>query len=318
MNISLLLDTCGMFPLRQDRSSWSWRKILLIRPLIRNFIVCHIGDGKLGSAWFDDWPPLGPLNSLISTRDINRAGCNSKSTVSDIIENRMFKWPPDWLSKYPNLQLINAYVFTNEEDIYGWKKDDAVVFGFSVKNAWDSFRPRSAKVPWFSVVWYSQGIPKHSFLLWLVMGERLKMQDKLISWDIRDGSTPLCAFCKQCADSHAHLFFSYSYSANVWRMVQQMMILDIRSNDWHGVVDCVTPLASRNLAHVLVSKLCLAATIYDLWLERNNRIFKKVFRTEKQVFDAIFSNVRLQLMTIQFKSSSNVTRIREIWKLEDV
>ncbi|XP_071712938.1 uncharacterized protein [Rutidosis leptorrhynchoides] len=150
------------------------------------------------------------------------------------------------------------------------------------------------------------------------MGERLKTQDKLKAWEIRDGNSMVCAFCKVGLDSHVHLFFSCPFSMSVWKMMQPMMIMDLNVFDWHVVVDRILPVAARKLARVMVSKLCLAATIYGLLWERNSRIFKKVFRTEKQVFDAIVSNVRLKLMTISFKNSSNVSRIRDIWRLDNV
>ncbi|XP_071699917.1 uncharacterized protein [Rutidosis leptorrhynchoides] len=183
-------------------------------------------------------------------------------------------------------------------------------------HSWDSFRPRGSVVTWYSVVWFSHGILKHAFMLWLVMGERLKTQDKLKPWDIRDGSTPICAFCKSEPDSHTHLFFLCPFSMQVWGRVQSMIITDVQSFDIRVVVERITPMASRRLARVVVSKLCLAATVYGLWQETNLRIFKKISRTDKQVFDAIMSDVRLKLATTKFKCSSNVDRIKRLWQLD--
>ncbi|XP_071740241.1 uncharacterized protein [Rutidosis leptorrhynchoides] len=244
-----------------------------------------------------------------------RAGWNSKTVIRELIGHDGFAWPSDWYENYPTINSIQLPLLGDMTDQYGWKKENEVTLGFSVHNAWDSFRPRSVKVSWYDVVWFSQGIPKHSFLLWLVIGERLKTQDKLKPWDIRYGSNSLCAFCKGCPDSHPHLFFNCPFSVLVWNMMQQMVLLNVCSNDWRVIVDHISPLASRNLAHILVFKLCLAATIYGLWHKRNCRIFKKVFQTEKQVFDAIVSNVRLKLITILFKQLPNVARIRDTWKL---
>ncbi|XP_071712936.1 uncharacterized protein [Rutidosis leptorrhynchoides] len=128
-------------------AAWSWRKILNIWPLLRNYIVCQVGDGKLVSVWFDAWDPIGPLANIISTRDICRAGWNSKTVICDIISGSGFAWPSDWLDKYPLISTINVPILSTIPDTYGWKRDNDVVFGFSVKNAWESFRPRSAKVP---------------------------------------------------------------------------------------------------------------------------------------------------------------------------
>ncbi|GJY26532.1 hypothetical protein Tco_0401258 [Tanacetum coccineum] len=48
--------------------SWSWRKLLLLRPLIREFIWSCIGDGKTTSIWFD---------KCRESRNSNRSLCNA-------------------------------------------------------------------------------------------------------------------------------------------------------------------------------------------------------------------------------------------------
>nr|GEY66895.1 hypothetical protein [Tanacetum cinerariifolium] len=53
--------------------SWGWRKVLQLRPLIREFVWHNIGNGALTSLWFDRWCPNSPLANTISTRDIHRA-----------------------------------------------------------------------------------------------------------------------------------------------------------------------------------------------------------------------------------------------------
>nr|GEV03398.1 hypothetical protein [Tanacetum cinerariifolium] len=56
------------------KMSWGWRKLLKLRPLIREFICFGIGDGSKASMWFDMWCSASPLCNVISFRDIARAG----------------------------------------------------------------------------------------------------------------------------------------------------------------------------------------------------------------------------------------------------
>ncbi|GJZ77649.1 hypothetical protein Tco_0642321 [Tanacetum coccineum] len=86
--------------------SWSWRKLLLLWPLIREFIWSCIGDGKMTSIWFDKWCVASPLSNIISSRDIARVGFTHASKVRDCIQDGLWKWPNDWLVKYP---LLNSF-----------------------------------------------------------------------------------------------------------------------------------------------------------------------------------------------------------------
>ncbi|PWA75587.1 RNA-directed DNA polymerase, eukaryota, Reverse transcriptase zinc-binding domain protein [Artemisia annua] len=84
--------------------SWSWRKILQIRPLVRQFFWYNIGNGLKASAWFDKWCSVGPLSLIVSLRDIHRAGFSSTSLVRDIIVEDAWAWP--------NMFLHDRYWFS--------------------------------------------------------------------------------------------------------------------------------------------------------------------------------------------------------------
>ncbi|GJT27705.1 hypothetical protein Tco_0907980 [Tanacetum coccineum] len=79
-------------PIR-GRISWGWRKVLQIRPLIREYIWYSIGDGAKASLWFYNWCTFGPLAKLIPPRDRYTAGLSALSTVSDVFHNGMWNWP---------------------------------------------------------------------------------------------------------------------------------------------------------------------------------------------------------------------------------
>ncbi|GJU01385.1 putative reverse transcriptase domain, reverse transcriptase zinc-binding domain protein [Tanacetum coccineum] len=71
-------------PLRGNMS-WSWRKILQLRPIIREFVWCNVGNGLSTSLWFDKWCVAGPLYNHVSSRDVFRSGLTLSSHVNDIV-----------------------------------------------------------------------------------------------------------------------------------------------------------------------------------------------------------------------------------------
>ncbi|GJS96768.1 putative RNA-directed DNA polymerase [Tanacetum coccineum] len=77
---------------------------------------------------------------------------------------------------------------------------------------WDCIRPgRDAEVNLrvFMSVWFSQRIPRHAIHLWLVVNRKLKTQDLLRQWDVKNSGITMFNFplCEGEPDSHNHLFF---------------------------------------------------------------------------------------------------------------
>lgn len=120
------------------------------------------------------------------------------------------------------------------------------------------------------VIWNRCVLPKHSFILWLVLLRRLLTLDRLASWLVVD-IDETCVLCGQEWETLSHLFFMCSFSR---RLVLEVAV-------WLGIDDC--PVTHRRwrawLGHcgrglslrAGVWSAMMAAAVYSLWLERNRR-----------------------------------------------
>ncbi|XP_071699400.1 uncharacterized protein [Rutidosis leptorrhynchoides] len=212
--------------------------------------------------------------------------------------------------KYPVFHSIGLPTVSDTNDNLYWRHNNGDLLPCSAARVWESIRPSGISVSWFAVDWFSQCVPRHAFLLWLVMGERLKTQDRLKPWETHSSMLLLCPLCKACGDSHDHLFFGCSYALEVWSRARQFLDIPM-PNCWKGVVHLLSPMASRNSVNIVVAKIMFAASIYFIWQERNNRIFKKSHRTEVKLFEDIYATVILKLLSINFKSSPKVVHMKE-------
>ncbi|GJY89248.1 hypothetical protein Tco_0503876 [Tanacetum coccineum] len=132
-------------PLRGNMS-WGWRKILKLRPLIREFIWHKIGNGAATSLWYDKWCDLGPLSNHISSRDVFRAGLNLHSKVKEVILNGSWLWPPYLLAKYPFLSECHVPLLDDTPDSLVWRNSQGRIKRFSVTQVWSDIRNRDSKV----------------------------------------------------------------------------------------------------------------------------------------------------------------------------
>ncbi|GJW71876.1 reverse transcriptase domain, reverse transcriptase zinc-binding domain protein [Tanacetum coccineum] len=306
-------------PCRGD-ASWGWRKLLQIRSTIRPFIWHKINNGKSTSVWFDRWTDVCPLKDLLSNRDIVRSGFSLENSVSNLISDGVWRWPLDWLSRFPFLAQLHVPVLLDDmDDVILWRDRDGVLRPFLVACVWDTIRSRADMVNWYNVVWFSHCIPRHAIHMWLVIQQKLKTQDRLRQWDVGpsiDLNLLKCPLCDLVPDSHDHLFFECSFSSQVWSKVRVLCGMDAIPPHLSDVVAFIVPLSKGKTVVSIISRIVVAATSYYIWLERNGRLFKKKTSTPGQIVDVIFSTVRLKLVTFKFKKMSTKSRLLlDQWKI---
>nr|GEU52723.1 hypothetical protein [Tanacetum cinerariifolium] len=253
--------------------TWGWRKLLQLRPLIRDHIRFRIGDGANCSLWFDRWSTPRPLVAIVSNRDIHRDGFDLYSKVKDAIHNGEWSWPVDWFSKYPLLNLVVVPTLSAMHDRLEWRDRLEIVKPFSVNAVWNSIRPRDVVVNWYDVVWFANYIPSHAFHLWLIVKRRLKTQDLLRLWDV-NGAVVSLGFGEVLAG-----FPNVIGSISI-------------------IVDLLIRFAKQRSARSVVAKLVVAASSYYIRQERNLRLFMNLKRSHSQATDCNKSSIRLKFLSL--------------------
>ena len=87
---------------------------------------------------------------------------------------------------------------------------------FLIKSTWNAIHSHSPKVSWFRLVWFSRAIPKFSFILWLLILDKLPIQDKLFRFGIANFAS--CPFCELHRETTSHLFFLCQFLEEVWSL----------------------------------------------------------------------------------------------------
>ena len=167
------------------------------------------------------------------------------------------------------------------------------------------------KVIWFKHVWFSQCIPRHSFILWMAVKGRLKTQDRISRWlNIQDMS---CPFCNRCKDSHSHLFFSCNFARRLWERLKVMANLENASNTWAQIISSVVNRPANNSIWSVIQRLVLGASVYYVWQERNLRLFGGHSRSVEELLKIVIENIRFRLMGLKLKITPDVIKAAEVW-----
>ncbi|GJX51883.1 RNA-directed DNA polymerase, eukaryota, reverse transcriptase zinc-binding domain protein [Tanacetum coccineum] len=105
------------------------------------------------------------------------------------------------------------------------------------QSVYDDMREHNEEVKWGKLVWYSQCIPKHSFILWMVVQRRLLTHDRMKCWGCYD--MMVYGLCMMGEESHDYLFFQCAYSKAIWLNLQGKMKCTIHAQSWKDIVDII-------------------------------------------------------------------------------
>ncbi|PWA72857.1 RNA-directed DNA polymerase, eukaryota, Reverse transcriptase zinc-binding domain protein [Artemisia annua] len=97
------------------------------------------------------------------------------------------------IHNYPNIDFVQ--VMRGYRPYIDYQNDYQNRVRMDDENKLTDLSNNGAKVKWRSVIWFPQSIPRHTFVLWMAVQERLMTQDKIAKW--RMDEVLECTLCKQ-------------------------------------------------------------------------------------------------------------------------
>ncbi|KAJ0931049.1 putative RNA-directed DNA polymerase [Helianthus annuus] len=303
----------------RNNITWGWRKMLQLRTLIRQHIWIKLGNGANTLVWFNTWDTVCPLNLFITPRMISNAGFDMRIKVADMVQNGVWGWPNTWVTRFPILQQLSNVTFDpHVQDRTIWRSTDGKDMEYNTYGVWNDIRQVQNRVVWDRIVWFPQAIPRHSFLVWLIVCKKLKTQDIMCKWRSSGNANynlVCCSLCTSGPDSHEHLFFECDFASQVWYGVREKADMQTIWDKWDDIMDHLLQHAESKRASHIIGKLVVAASAYFIWQERNNRLFSLNKRSATQVMEVILMTVRMKLHTMKFRRTSNVSQVLSDWSL---
>lgn len=169
--------------------------------------------------------------------------------------------------------LVQNVQLNDQEDQITWKL--TADGKYSAKSAYDvqfmgsycTFRPK-----W---IWAAHAEPKHRFFAWLLLQEKILTADRLQerNWSCN----PVCPLCSSAPESALHICLQCPFTQQVWALVEQWTSHFVLKPD--AASSELEAWWLMSLQHVDAkqrrSKVALMLyTLWNLWKERNRRIFE--------------------------------------------
>lgn len=275
------------------RDSWTWKAILRLRPMAEQFLKVVVGNGNKASFWFDSWSPLGPLIKLMGPIGPSQFRLPLNSKVKDACNQVGWSIPSPRseaaLNLHAHLTTIQTPTSSAAADEYCWVVNSETLNGFSSSSTWNVLRPRKEEVVWHDSVWFKGSVSRHAFNMWISHLNRLPTKKRLHSWGIIQSAA--CSFCDSATESRKHLFFTCSFSQDLWRLVlsrvdpNRPLLLS-----WAELLSWV--IDSSSSSPTLLRKIVAQACLYHIWKQRNNLVHNQISIPPSTIFLLLDREIR--------------------------
>lgn len=291
--------------------SWLVNKMIKARDIIYPLIKRRVGNGESTRFWYDNWSHLGKLYTLLNAES-SRLGIPLSATVASRYRDGRWALPPARAENQLALQVhLTTVVLTNEEDSSEWVINGKQRQKYKCGEVYTYLKGPRPLVPWAKLVWFSYGIPRHSFLTWLVLLDRCPTRDRLINWGLN--VVPHCLLCNTGQESRNHLYFECPYSNTIWTWIVNRCDLHL-SISWEDTILQLQSLRGNKDS----KRLCLLATqatIYWIWSERNTRLHHQVFKAPETLITTIDRQIRNRLQSFRYANSRASSAMTQLWFL---
>jgi hypothetical protein len=143
-------------------------------------------------------------------------------------------------------------------------------------------------------VWEAWGSPKVKHHAWLALQNRLWTADRLRKhgWD----NCGLCPLCKQIKENNNHLFVHCRFTIRVWELLKEWLGIqglqprhwaDLSTQGWWSLLVDGTSPHRKGLASLAL------LTVWEIWKERNARVFEHKLSPFFVILDKIKCEARL-------------------------
>ncbi|XP_062114408.1 uncharacterized protein LOC133825493 [Humulus lupulus] len=169
---------------------------------------------------------------------------------------------------------------------------------------YNSFLPPT-QVSYRRAIWSSLNSPKHRFMLWQVVNSHLLTKDNMGKFHIVLDSS-LCPVCGDQPESHHHLFFDCCLSRRVVELVFQWLGFRGWPLDFAGWLSWLSLKASGMVRRVSIA--ILAATCYNIWLNRNKCVFEGFSKSDSLIALDVKTIVTYRLFIVKKRKLSRQDR----------
>ncbi|XP_018480096.1 uncharacterized protein LOC108851183 [Raphanus sativus] len=285
-------------------------ELLDTRDIVYPWIRKQVHNGETTYFWSTNWSPYGKLSDYLKDSGPLHFPVGSNATLAELWDNG------DWIIPHArsNRQLqvityLSTLSLTLHIDEFEWWPENQRSTSYCTGAIYKLLRPLAPQVPWHNEVWFSGGIPKHMFLVWLMVRNRCPTRDRILSWGIQ--TDPQCLFCNTENESIAHCFFDCSFTWEVWKVIAAKCGFT-STRQWITLLPQLKAHTTNKVRKTLLL-LSWQAVLYTLWTERNRRLHNSQFSSSDGLINQAKLTIKNMISSLRTDRPKFSSSLMQLW-----
>lgn len=280
-----------------------WNEAIQHRSLIQEHCFWEIKNGNIARFWEDSWQQMPKIKDILQELPADERGIHHLAKVNHC-------WTPAATQEYrkwkdihlllPNssgqtqhlleTELQKRQIRVSEEpDILRWGYGEKGIL--TTKEAYNIIiRGQIHKDSLWEKVWHKSNWPKVSTFLWLLCHNRILTWDNLRK---RSFSGPsICHMCRQEEETALHLMQNCPVGKKLWENIAFRYQIERRvQNDLKGTISKGSQVPFQSPLLNALWQLLPSLLMWNLWKERNRRIFKDQSMPLEKLWNIFHQNI---------------------------
>lgn len=248
----------------------------------------------------------------------------------DIIYNgnmRLAKWKPidflvidhDLKLQYNKVLSERVVILSDVEDKLVWTKN--ISGKYIVRDGYNSLMKDNDHPAWlYKLFWHSACLPKAGAFAWLAVQDRVLTGMRLDRLGITVAFT--CVLCNKHLESSSHLFLhcDFAYQCSLW-FFDKLNLTFVMENDLITFFSS-WPLLFTSSFYACIWIISPSILLWNIWLERNNRIFRNTSSSLPEVLIKIELSISEVALSHICRNLDNLTsfshwdsRVTRVWSM---
>ena len=147
----------------------------------------------------------------------------------------------------------------------------------------------------FAQVWNPMNVPKHSFILWLVLKQRIMTKERASRFIQLDNID--CSLCKDEAETTQHLFFQCQIVQEWLKEIKYWLGWRTHKTELHDLLLWIQRKKATKFRR-RIWLTAVAALVYAVWYQRNRVVWRKEEMQKSEVCKRVKHDVKNRIKVL--------------------